>query len=156
MKHVLNHSQNAILWLFKNNALEQQNKARSTKISVIIFAFTLAVILLNVVSLLWPALITSLTSISGGIVEPFEPGEWAIAVLGANVGTFYFWYLYSKKTIPHFITKYIKFILDFEVSRKVAAIGITVLLAGYIGFVVEELGMNEIEQLIKGLKIALD
>ena len=121
-------------------------KIKTNPLSLAIFVITLGVVIINVISLLWPALIVNLTIDSESLVDPFEPGEWAIPFLISNVAIFYFWYLYSKNSLPRVITNSIKFIVKFEVSRKVAAIVIAILLGGYIIFTIEELGHDELDQ----------
>ena len=51
--------------------------------------------------------------------------------------------MYYTERLPNSIRNSIKFIRNFEVSRKVAIIVIVVLLGLYIGFTIEELGVYE-------------
>ena len=117
-----------------------------TKISYAVFFLTLGIVVINLVSLLFPALIVTLTSDSGSQIDPFEPGAWAIPFLVTNVVVFYLIIIYYRKNLPNAIANSIKFILNFEVSRKVAAIVIVILLGGYVIFTVQDLNMDEAEE----------
>jgi len=113
------------------------------KISYAVFIATLTVVVINLVSVFFPALITTLSSGSPGGVDPFESSAWAIPILVINLVFLGFGILYYTERLPNSIRNSIKFIRNFEVSRKVAIIVIVVLLGLYIGFTIEELSVYE-------------
>ena len=113
------------------------------KISYAVFIVTLTVVVINLVSVFFPALTETLSSGSPGGVDPFELGAWAIPILAINLVFLGFGILYYAERLPSSIRNSIKFIRNFEVSRKVAIIVIVVLLGLYIGFTIEELSVYE-------------
>ena len=123
--------------------MTKQIREKTNRVSCIVFALTLVVVVINLVSVFFPALIVTLTSGSESQINPFEPGAWAIPVLVTNAVFFCFVILYYEKSLPNAIRNSIKFILNFEISRKVAAIVIIILLGGYIAFTVQDLSIYE-------------
>jgi len=113
------------------------------KISYAVFIVTLTVVVINLVSVFFPALTETLSSGSLGGVDPFQLGAWAIPILAINLVFLGFGILYYTERLPNSIRDSIKFIRNFEVSRKVAIIVIVVLLGLYIGFTIEELSVYE-------------
>jgi len=124
---------------------DQIKKEKIQKVSYIVFVFTLTLIVINYVFLFFPALLATLITDSDTNVNPFEPGIFALPILAANVIVFYFWYLIHTKNLPR-IQNSFKFILNFEISRKVAAIVIVILLGGYIVFTAQDLTINELDE----------
>jgi len=114
-------------------------KSVTSKVSFVVFVITLVVVGLNYVSLFFPALIvTSITDFEGN-VDPLEPGVWVTPILIANISIFCFFILYYKQKLPNLVLRLIKFILNFEVSKKWTMIVIVIILGGYIAFTVGEL-----------------
>jgi len=113
------------------------------KLSYAVFIATLTVVVINLVSVFFPALTGTLSSGSPGGVDPFESSAWAIPILVINLVFLGFGILYYTERLPNSIRNSIKFIRNFEVSRKVAIIVIVVLLGLYIGFTIEELSVYE-------------
>jgi len=112
-------------------------------ISNTVFGFTLAVVIVCLVGVLFPALIVGLIYDLSIQVEPFEFGIWMIPFLTANLILLGFGIIYYKKILPGIILQSIKFVLRFEVSRRVATIVLVVLLGIYIGFSLGELANYE-------------
>ena len=110
-------------------------------ITWIIFLVTLGVVLLNVASVVFPALV--LRSLGGFEdhlgVNPYEPGIFTYPFLVANFIVFGLGILHLKKKLPTIIAKPIRFIFNFEVSRPVAFLIITLLIGIYLSFSVSEL-----------------
>jgi len=109
-------------------------KEESRIVSNTIFGFTLAVVILLLVSLFFPALIVSLFFELKIQISPFEPGFWIVPFLTANLILLGFGIMYYKKILPSVILRSIDFILNFEVSRRIATIVIVTLFVIYIGF----------------------
>jgi len=76
-------------------------------------------------------------------VDSFETGIWAYPLLAANFVVFITALFYYKKKLPNIITKSFEFLFGFEVSKKVTIIVISILLAIYIGFSIQELTIEE-------------
>src|SRR3989337_119811 len=101
---------------------EKMEKTKSRVITYVVFIFALAVVILNIVSLIFPALLlTSFVTVESR-VNPFELGSWAIPFLVANLSVLVFGLLYYRKFLPDIITRSFKFTLNFEVSRKITII----------------------------------
>jgi len=112
-------------------------------ISIAVFAVALVVILINLVSLVFPSLIVTFTDDSGFGGEPFELGSWAIPLIVTNIAVLIFGILYITKRLPSFVQNSINFIKNFEISRNVAMIVMVGIVFGYIGFSILELLAEE-------------
>ena len=132
----------------ENNAA----KSFSDLLASAVFIFTLIIVLISLLSVVFPALITSSNSIFQelkdlGIVpaetDSFVLGVWTGPLFAANLIVFGLTILYFKKKLPKFISKLINFVFTFEVSKKVAFITIAVLLAFYVGVSVGDLAAEE-------------
>ena len=126
--------------------MTSQLKEKTSRISYVVFIITVAVVVINLVSLFFPALIASLTAGPSSVIDPFEPGALALPFLVTNVIVFSFWYSYNRKKLLTTIQNSVKFILKFEISRKVATILIIILLGGYVVFTAAELSIDERDQ----------
>tara|TARA_B100000029_G_scaffold352576_1_gene345166 strand:+ start:678 stop:1910 length:1233 start_codon:yes stop_codon:yes gene_type:complete len=130
----------------------------SSVITPYVLIFALSVVLLNLVFVIFPALlITSLESIDIEI-SPFEIGNNAPLLLTSNLILFSIWYVYSKqKSLP--FSNFINILRSFDISKKVAIlVGIAILII-YSGFTIPELFLDESTQyadyqiLIKSLNV---
>ena len=123
------------------------------------FFFTLAIISLNLISVVFPAfIITSINQYPSNL-DPFELGPLAIPLIGTNVVLLGVGFAYYKKKLPQNIHKHIESVLNFEISKKIALIAGIIILAIYVGLSIPELAINEADQwpdfriLNDGLKI---
>jgi len=114
---------------------------RKSLSSWIAFLFSISVVLISLVSVVFPALIASSNSTISDLnelgielleVDPFSIGFWALALVAANIAVFGIAILYFKNRLPSFISKSLEFILNFEVSKKIAFLIIVLLLAIYV------------------------
>jgi len=119
---------------------------KQSRISYVVFAFTLVIVGINLVSLFFPALLVSQMTEFESTIDPFEPGAWALPVLVTNIILSYFVIMYYLKKLPNRIHNAIQFILNFEVSRRVVNIAIVIILVGYIAFTAHELSIDEKEE----------
>lgn len=108
-------------------------KEESRIISNTIFGFTLAVVILLLVGLFFPALVVSQIYELAIKVNPFELGFWVVPFLTINLILLCFGIMYYKKILPSVILRSIEFILNFEVSRRTATIVVVTLFVIYIG-----------------------
>jgi len=116
---------------------------KNSLITIIVFVFSLSVVLINLVSLSFPALlVTSVTGSESG-VNSFELGAWTVPFLSINLLILVFGLLYYRKLLPKTITKSFKSILNFEVSRKTAIIVFSIIIGIYITFTAGELTQDE-------------
>jgi len=124
----------------------QIKKEKTDKISYVVFILALIIVVLNLVSLFFPALLMTLATGTTGAVDPFEIGPLALPVLVIDAVIFYLMYLYLKKKLPKKFQNSIEFIGNFEVSRKVTIIVIVILLGGYVIFAAGDLSNYEGDQ----------
>jgi len=109
-------------------------------VSFAVLFVSLAIAILPILSLVFPALIVSLTTqFPDETVDPFEFGVLFLPFLIANLIILGIFILYYTKKLPNIIDKSIKFIFNFEVSKQVSLLVILGLLSLYIGFSLHEL-----------------
>lgn len=118
---------------------------KTSLISLAVFIVALCVVLINILSLIFPTLLVTLTSGSESQVNSFEVGAWTVPVLTVNLLVLGFGLIYYKKRLPNKIDNSFKFLLNFEVSRKVAIIVIIILLGLYVVLTIPELNQKEID-----------
>ncbi|MGI0027446.1 MAG: hypothetical protein ACREAD_06350 [Nitrosopumilaceae archaeon] len=106
----------------------------SSLVSWAVFLTTLAIVLISLVPVIFPALILrtlgGFENVSG--TNPYETGIWAWPLLIANIVVFGLAILYFKNKMPDIIKKPIRFIFDFEVSAQVAFLVIAIIIGVYI------------------------
>jgi len=106
-----------------------------------VFLITLVFVIITLTSAIFPNLL--LTSFGGNEnyanIDPFEMGILTSSLLITNVIIFGLAILYWKKRLPSQLTSLFKFILNFEVSAKIAFFVIVILIGMYIVFSVGEL-----------------
>lgn len=106
-----------------------------------IFLATLTIVILCLIPALFPAL---LLRMFGGYedymgINPFEIGIWTTPLLITNFIVFGLLILYHKNKLGNLLTKAIRFIFHFEISKSLAFLIITILIGFYITFSVGEL-----------------
>lgn len=123
------------------------------------FLFTLAIVLLNLIAVVFPAFFIKSVYPYPNNLNSFEIGPLAVPLIVANIILIGIGLAYYKKKLPSNIYKPIKSFLNFEISKKVALAVAIIILAIYIGLSVPELSINEEDQwpdyqiLKKGLEI---
>ena len=131
----------------------------------IVFLFSLVIVLINLISVVLPALIASGDSTIAELqdlgipllpVDPFVIGVWAYPLIATNVIVLGLTILYFKKRLPFFLTNSINFIFNFEVSRKFAFLTILAVLAIYVVSSAGELTVEEHWQDFPALKEKVD
>ena len=116
---------------------------KSEIISFGVFVFALAVILPNLISVIFPSLILE-TIIETEIKhEPFELGSWAIPILISNISLLILGVLYYTKKLPSIIPRLFEFVIKFEISKNVALFVAIIVIFIYAGSVIPELFENE-------------
>jgi len=119
-------------------------KNRSIALNLVVFLITLEIVLISLTAVVFPAIITRTVSpVAISIVDPLEPGILAIPILLTNFVILGVGIAYFKGKLPNQIIKSIKFIFNFEVSKKVAFVVLVVILGLYIAFTINELSSEE-------------
>jgi len=121
-------------------------KIHSKIISYVVFLFTLAIVLLNLISVVFPAFIITTVNPYTNNLNSFELGPLAIPLITVNVILFGIGFAYYKKKLPSNIYKPIRTFLNFEISKKTTLMASIIILAIYIGLSVPELSINEADQ----------
>ena len=118
-------------------------RSRTNIVSLAVFVFALAVVLLHLVSIIFPSLILD-TVLENEIKSvPYELGTWAIPVLITNVSLLGLGILFYTKKIPDKIRKLFQFVIKFEISRNAALFGTIIIIFVYAGATLPELFENE-------------
>jgi len=119
---------------------ELSQPKRQNLISYAVLFVSLAIAFLPILSLIFPALIVSFTTqFPDETVDPFEFGVLFLPFLVTNLILLGIFILYHRKKLPTLIEKSIKFIFNFEVSKRVSLLVILALLAIYVAFSFHEL-----------------
>ena len=129
----------------KNNHSETTS---SKSISWIIFLFSIIIVLISFVSVVFPALILVSNTVIIPEIEsitpnPYEFGIWSTGLIISNVIIFGLTFLYLTNRLPITISNALKRLFAFEISKKIAIISITILLIIYITASVSELSTEE-------------
>jgi len=127
-------------------------KIRPSPISWIVFFFTISMVILSLIPVVFPSLIVAgftqvndleRLGISGKQIEPYEAGPLAGAFFVTSGIVFGLAILHFKNKLPQSISKGFQFIFNFEVSKKVAIISMIVILAIYVAASANELSEEE-------------
>ena len=122
----------------------QITKKSSIALNLVVFLITLEIVLISLTAVVFPALITRTVSpVAISIVDPLEPGILTIPILLTNFVILGLGIAYFKGKLPNPIIKSIKFIFNFEVSKKVALVVLVIILGLYIAFTINELSSEE-------------
>ena len=119
---------------------------REQMLSYGIFLFSLSIVVISSISIIYPALLVITISGSESSFDPFERGVWAIPFVVINIVLLDFAILYHYKKLPSFVVKAISFILNFEISKRWTIIAIIIIVGSYIGISYSDLLKIESEQ----------
>lgn len=119
----------------------------STKIPWVVFAFSMGVVIISFVSVIFPALVLSSDTVQiPGIPpvtpDPFEAGVWSGGTIASSVIIFALALLHRKKKIPY-LSRLFERIFAFEISKKTSLVTLAALLAIYIVASAGELSVQE-------------
>jgi len=127
-------------------------KIRPTPISWIVFFFTISMVVLSLIPVVFPtAIVANFTQvndlerfgISGKQIEPYEAGPLTGTLFVTSGIVFGLAILHFKNKLPQSISKGFQLIFNFEVSKKVAIISMVVILAIYVAASANELAEEE-------------
>ena len=119
------------------------NLESSQYISYAVFFCTLAVVLLTLTPVIFPALFSSVFGMFTENLNPFEPGYQSVFLIVSNVVIFGFGIAYYKNKIPSPVHDIFEKIRTFEISKKITIISLIIILGIYIGLSSPELLLNE-------------
>ncbi len=72
-------------------------------------------------------------------LDKFELGAFAIPIIITNVALLAIGIAYWKKNLPEIFVRSIKFIFNFDISKKIALVAIIILIGSYISLTAQEL-----------------
>jgi len=120
---------------------KNQSKKKSYFIQWIIFLFSVSIVVISIVSVIFPALIASNNSTIKELeeigitlveIESFTIGVWALPFIVTNLIIIGIGFLYFKKRLPPIIKNSIDFIFSFELSKKAALVSVVILLSIFV------------------------
>ena len=110
------------------------------------FLFSIGIIGVSIISVIFPALIISQTYEFPLDLNPFEISPWILPIFFSAIFLIIFGFLHYKKRLPFTLSNTINQIINFEISKRISIIlGISIL-SIYIGLSVPELFIDESEQ----------
>ncbi len=110
------------------------------------FLVTLGIVGISVISVIFPALIISNTYEFPNELDPFETSPWTPLIIISSTLLLSLGFLYKNEKLPSQLYSGIKFLLNFEISKKTAIITGIIILGFYIGFSSSELFLDESNQ----------
>ena len=115
-------------------------------VTALICIFSIIVVGISLVSVIFPALITANFGIQESESNQFEIGSNTITFLIGNLLLIGFGVLYFKKKLPVIIQKSLENFLNKNISNKVTIILLFVILIPYVILTIPELFLDEAEQ----------
>ena len=110
------------------------------------FLFSIGIIGVSIISVIFPALIISQTYEFPLDLNPFEISPWILPIFFSAIFLIIFGFLHYKKKLPFTLSNAINQIINFEISKRISIIlGISIL-SIYIVLSVPELFIDESEQ----------
>ena len=127
--------------------MSNTNVKKYSKISWIVFAFTISIVLISSIPVIFPALFSEVFFIpkSEGIGiptqfenDPFEFGILAIPLIVTNISVLIFFFLIRKSQL----NEKIKTLTKFKISQKISIIIVIILIGIYISISYSEIGFG--------------
>ena len=133
---------------------------QAQKIPWLVFLFSITIVLISSVPVLFPAIVQSDITTSLNIPKAgpnqYELGMWAAPLIITNIMVFGLFAAYKKNKLPKNIKNNLKKIFNFEISKKTALITMMVLLGIYVAASVNELSSEEKFEDYIGVKNRVD
>ena len=116
------------------------------KISILIGIATICFTLLATISLIFPALFSSIFGKYSENLVSTEIGIMAVPVITSNIILLSFGFLYYKNKLPKSINNSITQIREFEIPKKPTYVILLIIFSVYVGLSLPELSLIESEQ----------
>ena len=110
------------------------------------FLFSIGIIGVSIISVIFPALIISPTYEFPLDLNPFEISPWILPIFFSAIFLIIFGFLHYKKKLPFTLSNAINRIINFEISKRISIILAISILSIYIVLSVPELFIDESEQ----------
>ena len=105
----------------------------SRLVTYVVFLFSLGVIGISLVSISFPAMIISSTYDFPLDVDPLEASPWLSQIIISALILLGIGFLYLRKKLPVKIHNTIEYVLNFEISKKIAIVLGIIILSIYVG-----------------------
>jgi len=115
----------------------------SKLVTYAVFLATLGIVGISIISVIFPALIISNTYQFPNDLDPFEISPWTSLIIISSSSLLGLGFLYKNEKLPSQLYSGIKFLLNFEISKKIAIISGIIILGFYIGLSFDELFLDE-------------
>ena len=140
---------------------KSESQTRPSVLPWIVFLFSISIVLISFVSVIFPALILAsdtvkIPGVSPITPDPYETGVWSDGVIISNIVIFALAFLHFKNKLPNFLTSIFKKFFSIEISRKQAFIVLLVLLIIYAAASAGELSKEETLKDYQGVKDRLE
>jgi hypothetical protein len=127
--------------------VKKSNLGTKNIIPWIVFIFSIGIVLISFITVIFPALIVAsdtviIPEVKSITPNPFETGVWSVGVVSSSVIIFSLLVLHYKKKIP-ILSKLFGKIFSFEISNKVSLIIMIIILIIYISATAGELTLQE-------------
>jgi len=134
--------------LAKHKNAEKTESDTNSIIPWIVFLFSISIVLISFISVMFPALILAsdtirIPGIESVTPDPFETGVWSGGVITSSIIIFSFALLHHKKKINP-LSRLFEKIFSFEISKKVSLIIMIIILVIYVSASAGELSTEEI------------
>ena len=123
-----------------------KNTSKNNIFILFVSIFSLFVIGIILLSVIFPALIISNMGVHSNTLNSFEIGQSASVILLGNIAIFSLSIIYYKNKFPYSIQNSISKILQKNISKKITIIIIIIILIPYVAFTTPEIFLNEAEQ----------
>jgi len=132
---------------------KEKIKNQTSIASLLVFLFTISIVIISLTSVIFPALIISNNSFTDELkqfgisvfeIHPLVTGPLAAPLVITNLIILIISVIFWKKRMPSFFNELIKFIFNFEVTKKTAVIILGILLVFYIFSNIDELATEEV------------
>ncbi len=101
-------------------------------ISLVAFAFSITIVFISIIPIVFPALlVSSASSLDEISINPWEMGGLAMPLIVINVLFLLFGIAYFKNKLPTWVKKLVQNLLNFDISKKTALIVLGVILLIY-------------------------
>tara|TARA_B100000029_G_scaffold496555_1_gene563035 strand:+ start:1260 stop:2483 length:1224 start_codon:yes stop_codon:yes gene_type:complete len=118
----------------------------SKTITYIAFLFSIGIIGISIISVIFPALIISYTYEFPLDLNPFELSPWLFPIVTSTSLLLIFGFLFKNEKLPSSLQHMINFVLNFEISKRVAIIIGIIIISIYVGLTIPELFIDEVKQ----------
>ena len=127
--------------------MEKSQNKKFSKISWLVFIFTISIVMISLVPAIFPALFSN-TFFNSELdtfevpsnygIDSFEIGGLALPLIISNIVILTFFFFFKKKGFQKKLDRVVK----YQISQRIAIITIIIILAGYVSVSYSEIGIG--------------